>query len=167
MNSIRFLAGVLAGVLGMTIGGTASLHAQAGGGLSVASFTIGSGGGSSAGGRFSLTGTAGQRETGTLAPKLRGLQGGSFSVEAGFWHRIQLVPTPDAPILKMRLIAGQQVVISWPIDAAGWLLQECHDLAVGNWTPVATGIVDTRDEHTVTVPAAGLVRCYRLIKTME
>jgi hypothetical protein len=53
--------------------------AQSGGVFELRSATVDGGGGSSAGGAFILSGTAGQADAGTLS-------GGDFTIHAGFWQ---------------------------------------------------------------------------------
>jgi hypothetical protein len=53
--------------------------AQSGGVFELRSATLDGGGGSSTGGAFVLSGTAGQADTGTL-------QGGDYTLRGGFWQ---------------------------------------------------------------------------------
>jgi hypothetical protein len=55
-----------------------STHAQGGGGLAIVWHTIDGGGGTSTGRGFSLSGTIGQPDAGTMS-------GGSFTLQGGFW----------------------------------------------------------------------------------
>src|SRR5262245_10769497 len=75
--------------------------------FSVPWFTVDGGGGTSAGGTFTLSGTAGQPDA---APALTG---GAFKLEAGFWSGVTVQQTPGAPTLKIQLIANGFAVISW------------------------------------------------------
>ena len=121
-------------------------------------FSIDGGGGTSAGGVFSLSGTIGQPDAGTLT-------GDNFTLEGGFWSGITLLQAPGAPILKIKLIAGAMAVISWPASVTGFTLEETATVAQPNsWSPTLQSVVDTATEHTVTVPAAGVIKCYRLKK---
>jgi hypothetical protein len=57
-------------------------------------YAIDGGGGTSAGGSYTLSGTIGQPATGTSA-------GGDFSLTGGFWPGL-IVPTPGAPTLYIQ-----------------------------------------------------------------
>ena len=54
--------------------------------------TINGGGGTSSGGPYSLSGTIGQPDAGTLG-------GGDYVLEGGFWGVIVAIQQPGAPIL--------------------------------------------------------------------
>jgi len=133
-------------------------RAQSGGQFDLSWSTIDSGGGTSSGGQFALSGTIGQPDAGMLT-------GGNFKVEGGFWSGITLLQTPGSPILKIKLIGGGMAVISWPVSVQGFVLEETANAAQPNsWNATPQAVVDTATEHTVTVPAAGVIKCYRLKK---
>jgi hypothetical protein len=152
LNSIACWSGLGALILAAV---TTVARAQSGGPFSLSWSTIDGGGGTSSGGRFALSGTLGQPDPGTLT-------GGNFKLEGGFWSGITLVQKPGAPILKIKLIAGGLAIISWPVNVTGFTLEECPALNSGPWSATPQSIVDTAGEHTVTVPASGLIKCYRL-----
>ncbi len=132
-------------------------EAQSGGQFDLSWSTIDGGGGTSSGGQFALSATIGQPDAGTLA-------GGNFKLEGGFWTSINVLQTSGAPLLKVRLVGGA-AVISWPLSAQGFTLEETATLAQPNsWSAALQSVVDTATEHTVTVPAAGIIKCYRLKK---
>src|SRR2546426_11429414 len=85
-------------------------------------FTIDGGGGTSSGGQFTLSGTVGQPDAGTLT-------GGNFELEGGFWSAITVQQVPDAPILKIKLINGGMAALSWSLSVAGFSLQETTTIA--------------------------------------
>ena len=130
-------------------------RAQSGGPFALKWSTIDNGGGTSSGGQFSVSGTIGQPDAGTLT-------GSQFKLEGGFWSGITLLQTPAAPILKLKLVGGGQAVISWPVSVTGFTLQESLAASEGVWNATPQAVVDTATEHTVTVPAAGVMKCYRL-----
>jgi hypothetical protein len=132
-------------------------RAQSGGPFDLKWSTIDGGGAASSGGQFSLSGTVGQADAGTLT-------GGQFKLEGGFWSGITLVQTPGSPILKIKLITGGLAVVSWPVSVTGFVLEESLAATTGVWNATLQPIVDTATEHTVTVPAAGIMKCYRLKK---
>jgi hypothetical protein len=119
-------------------------------------FTIDGGGGTSAHGAFTMCGTFGQSDSFVSS-------GGSFRLEGGFWSGVTLVQPSGAPLLKVR-IAGSSAVISWPLDAAGYRLQETTQFGGINWSDTPQPVADTASERTVTVPLIGTARFYRLRK---
>ncbi len=131
---------------------SAGAGAQSAGPFQVQWLTIDGGGGmQSAGG-----GWLGQPDAGTLA-------GGSFKLEGGFWSGLTVAQTPGAPLLKINLIAGGFAVLSWPVSVTGFMLEETSTAAQPNsWNATAQPVVDDSTEHTVKVPSAGLIKCYRL-----
>jgi hypothetical protein len=130
-------------------------RAQSGGPFELNWCTIDNGGGVSRGGQFELSGTIGQHDAGALT-------GGQFKLEGGFWNGLTVAQTAEAPVLKIKFIGGQ-AILSWPLDAAGYILEETSAVAQPNtWNPAPQSIVNTATEHTVTVPALGVIKCYRL-----
>lgn len=130
-------------------------QAQSGGRFDLSWSTIDGGGGASSGGQFSLMGTAGQPDAGKLT-------GGNFSMEGGFWSGMSVSQTIGAPILKIKLLANGQALLSWPVTVNGFSLQESASPAAPNWNPTPQFVVDTATEHTVTVPANAVVKVFRL-----
>jgi hypothetical protein len=135
---------------------TATARAQSGGQFDLSWHTIDGGGGTSSAGQFTVSGTAGQPDAGTLA-------GGQFNLTGGFWSFLSVVQTPGAPLLKIKLV-GTNAVVSWPLSVAGFSLQETTNLKSGPWSTTPQSVVDTATEHTVTVPAQGVVKVFRLKK---
>ena len=133
----------------------ASTLAQSGGPYDLSWSTIDGGGGTSSGGQLQLSGTIGQPDAGRLT-------GGRFQLEGGFWSGFTVHQTAGAPILKIKLLANGQAVLSWPVAVTGFTLEECTNLNNGAWLATPQSVVDTVAEHTVTVPASGLIKCYRL-----
>jgi len=109
--------------------------------------------------RFHLRGTLGQTDgTGIMrSPDDR------FTVQPGFWHGILIVPTPGAPQLSIRAGVPGTIVIAWPKETTGFVLEETSNLMTRDWKAMLVRIVDTDMEHTVTVSAGG-TRCFRLRK---
>ena len=134
------------------------VHAQSGGSFSLSWSTIDGGGGTSSAGKYQVMGTIGQPDAGVLS-------GGNFKLQGGFWSGITLEQTSGAPILKIKLIGGGLAVLSWPVSVTGFTLEETPTVAQpNNWSATPQSIVDTATEHTVTVPAVGVIKCYRLRK---
>src|SRR5216117_2157775 len=92
-------------------------------------FTIDGGGGASTGGVYSVSGTIGQPDAGTMS-------GGNFTVNGGFWGIIAAVQTPGAPLLTIMRTTTNTVAVSWPSPSTGFILQENTNVATTNWTKV-------------------------------
>src|SRR5512138_854439 len=88
-------------------------------------FTIDGGGGTSTGGIYSIEGTIGQPDAGTM-------NGGQYSLTGGFWSLICIVQTDGAPLLTITR-SGNDIIVSWPADSAGWTLQQSEDIASAHW----------------------------------
>ena len=148
-----FLPLALLGLLFGTIGA----RAQSGGKYDLSWSTVDGGGGMSAGGQFSVSGTVGQPDAGALV-------GGQFKIAGGFWSGVSVLQMPGAPVLKIKQIAGGQAVISWPLSVTGFTLEEAGALSGSPWSNTPQSVVDTATEHTVTVPAIGVMKVFRLKK---
>jgi len=98
--------------------------------FAIPSFTVDGGGGTSSGGTFSVSGTIGQPDAAPVSA------GGTFAVTGGFWSALQLVQTPEAPVLAFRGTGGT-VQVFWPANAPGWILQTSPSMAAGTWTDVS------------------------------
>jgi hypothetical protein len=116
-------------------------------------FTVDSGGGTSSGGQFSLSGTIGQPDAGLQA-------GGPFVLNGGFWSSISLVQTPGAPVLSIHPL-GATVRISWPAPSTGFFLEQAPS-ATGQWTQVQSPYSTNAVEISSTIPAAGGMQFFRL-----
>ena len=68
--------------------------------FSIDSFTIAGGGGTSAGGLFTVTGTIGQTDAGAMS-------GGTYSLAGGFWGAIPTPPPSGSVIIGVSVFAGQ------------------------------------------------------------
>ena len=130
--------------------------AQSGGPYDLSWHKIAGGGGASSGDRFTISGTIGQLDAGTQS-------GGNFQLEGGFWSGVQLVQVPGGPVLRIKFVAGN-AIISWPVSVTGFSLENSAAVSGAAWNVTPQPIVDTADEHTVTVPASGVIRVFRLKK---
>ena len=148
------LAGALGAVAALLI--SLAARAQSGDSFAITESTIDAGGGTSTGGSFAISGTAGQPDAGVMS-------GGNFAVEGGFWHGIQSVQIASDPLLKIRIVGGN-AIISWPLNTTGYQLQTCANLNSPEWTMEPATVVNTADEHTVTLSTGGAPRFYRLMK---
>ncbi len=119
-------------------------------------FSIDSGGGTSTGGVYTLSGTIGQPDAGRMT-------GGNFTLEGGFWAIIAAVQTPGAPLLSVLLTPTNTVVVTWPSSSTGFKLQQNPAIETTNWNEVPGGtppIVNGKFEYIVTTPAGN--RFFRL-----
>jgi hypothetical protein len=89
------------------------------------------GGGASTGGVYSVSGTIGQADAGTMS-------GGQFTLVGGFWSIVAAIQTPGAPLLSVWRTSTNTVVVSWPAPAEGWLLHATTNLVPGGsaWTEI-------------------------------
>ena len=119
--------------------------------------TIDGGGGSSTGGVYTVTGTIGQPDAGTMS-------GGSYTLEGGFWGIIAAVQTPGAPWLTITHTPTNTVVVSWPSPSLGFSLLQNTNLNTTNWVSPPETVNDNGTERFIMVnPPAGS-RFYRLQK---
>jgi hypothetical protein len=123
-------------------------------------FTVDSGGGTSTGGVFAVSGTIGQPGAGTMS-------GGAYSVVGGFWG-IVAIQTPGAPLLSVTNANGT-VIVFWPRPADGFLLEQTGALASPpaaiSWSTVPVGSYQTNATRIfITVPMPTGKQFYRLRK---
>ena len=114
-------------------------------------FSIDCGGGPSTGGGYTLSGTLGQPDAGTLS-------GGSYTLEGGFWPGLIVHATTGSPTLLIQ-VSGASVIISWAPATSGFTLEQTDSLSSPSWS--ATPNVTT---NSATVPTGDTTRFYRLIK---
>jgi len=113
--------------------------------------TIDGGGGTSAGGDYTFSGTIGQPDAG--GP----MTGGNYSLAGGFWAiAIQM---PGAPYLTIVPAGPSQVSISWTPDSPGWILQETPGFSPTNWVNSASG-----SSNPIAIPTTSGAMFYRLKK---
>lgn len=121
--------------------------------------TIDAGGGTSAGGEFSLTGTIGQPDTGNSA-------GGNFGMAGGFWEYIITIQTPGAPQLSIsRDVLSGGITVSWTLPDDGWVLDQSNSLgaAPAPWLLVPqVSYQNTATHRFVVFPAPGAFGYFRL-----
>lgn len=94
-------------------------------------FRVAGGGGISSGGGYTLEGTIGQHDAGTLS-------GGGYTLRGGFWGVVGAVQTPGAPSLSVTRTSTNTVVVYWPLPADGWKLHATTSLVTGGggWTEI-------------------------------
>jgi hypothetical protein len=114
-------------------------------------YKIAGGGGTSAGGAYSLTGTIGQPDASGA------MSGGNYSLTGGFWSLIQVVQTPGAPTLYITH-SGNIVTVSWQ-NVSGWNLHQSGNLTtpLGSWSPsTSPNLISGVNYLSVTNPAGTL-----------
>lgn len=119
-------------------------------------YTIDGGGGTSTGGVYSVSGTIGQPDAGTMS-------GGNFTLQGGFWSIVSAVQVAGSPYLTVFRTATNSVLVTWPYPSTGFTLQQSPTLDAGSWgastsTPVQSG---TNWQIIVSPPNGN--RFYRLI----
>ena len=144
-------------LLGVFLLSTLIVQAQSGGPYDLSWSRIAGGGGASSGGGYTLVGTIGQHEAGTLS-------GGSYSLEGGFLSGVFLVQTPGAPKLSITK-SGSNVIISWPLEGSdGFVIQQSGDMATSaSWNGSGLVLTTNGANRSVTVPVGGL-KFFRLKK---
>lgn len=120
-------------------------------------YTVDGGGGTSTGGVYSVSGTIGQPDAG--GP----LTGGAYSLTGGFWA-IGAVQTPGAPLLTISRTPTNTVVVSWPLPASGWGLQQSTNLSTAVWAAPIETIQDDGTHQFIIVNPPTENRYYRLFK---
>jgi hypothetical protein len=119
-------------------------------------FKIAGGGGTSAGGTYSVSGTIGQADAGAQP-----MTGGSYSLTGGFWA-LYAVQTPGAPKLTVSATSTNTVVVSWPRSSVGWAVQQNTNLGTVNWVaPSETVQQNATSNFIIVTPPTGN-RFYRL-----
>lgn len=119
-------------------------------------FTIDGGGGTSAGGGYSLSGSIGQPDASTMS-------GGSYSLDGGFWGAIP-IQTVGAPLLST-IQSNGNVVVYWPLPASGFILDQTAILSgTPSWTQVAFPYQTNATHIYITVPMPSANNFYRLRK---
>ena len=146
MKALVFAFTLLAGVF--------SASAQS---YSIDWFKVASGGGTSTGDVFSVSGSIGQPDAGGA------LAGGAYSVTGGFWSLIAVVQTPGAPLLTITRF-GASVIVSWPSPSMGFSLQQNSNLATTNWTSFAGPVGNDGTTKSVTNSAPMGNKFFRLIR---
>jgi len=120
-------------------------------------FKIAGGGGTSAGGSYSVSGTIGQAEAGAT------LNGGQYSLTGGFWGMIAAVQMAGSPLLSITK-SGNGVLISWP-NSGNFTLQISGDLHNDAWINSPTTVNTTNGINSVTVPLPIGNAFFRLIQS--
>lgn len=119
---------------------------------SIKSYTIDSGGGTSSGGAYKVSGSIGQ-------PDASNLSGGEYKVLGGFWSFAVAVQQPDAPVLSIQSTAPGSITVSWEPDTPGFILQSSSNPTAEQWADA--GVESTNPVVINTTPG---FQFYRLFK---
>jgi hypothetical protein len=106
--------------------------------------TIDGGGGTSTGGVYSVSGTIGQPDAGTMS-------GGNFTLDGGFWGIIAAVQTPGAPLLRIVRTATNTVIVAWPSPSTGFSLQQNSVIGTTNWLGATNAVSVVGSENQIIV----------------
>jgi hypothetical protein len=144
----------LAGVLGLSALLIASLPLAASD-FAIPWWTVDAGGGTStsADGRFSVRGTAGQPDAGALASN-----DGRFRLNGGFW---QAEVVFCGCTLSIAMINGN-IVVSWPCELGGCILEYADEIRVPGSATVWHPVVPSATGHSYITPLSGTQRYFRL-----
>jgi len=118
-------------------------------------YTIDGGGGTSSNGQYTVSGTIGQPDAGTMS-------GGNYSLTGGFWSLLSVVQSAGAPFLTLHLTLTNTVLLSWPAGSAGFNLQQNPLLGSPDWAAVTNAPVVLGGENQVTLGVAGGNHFFRL-----
>jgi len=117
--------------------------------------TIDGGGGTSTGGVYSVSGTIGQPDAGSMSS-------GNYTLQGGFWGVIAAIQTPGAPYLSVAR-SNNTVAVTWPSPSTGWTLQQnTNSVSSVNWSNVTATIQDDGTTKMLIVNPPIGNRFYRL-----
>jgi hypothetical protein len=119
--------------------------------------TIDGGGGTSTGGVYSVSGTVGQPDAGTMS-------GGNYSLDGGFWALVNAIQTSGAPRLTIRFTQTNTIVVSWPWPSTGFSLQEASNVNQLVWTAPPETVTDNGTNKFIIVDPPMGNRFYHLFK---
>ena len=110
-------------------------------------YKIASGGGTSTGATYSLSGTIGQSDASGA------MSGGSYSLTGGFWSLISVVQTAGLPVLTVTH-SGNTVTVSWPATGSYTLQQNGNLATSGGWTTSGYSISTANGTNSITITSA-------------
>ena len=119
---------------------SAGVHAQS---YSISWYKVAGGGGTSASGPYSLSGTIGQPDASVAQT------GGPYYLTGGFWSLISTVQTPGLPNLVVTH-TGSSVIVSWP-DTGNYTLQQTTTLPSGSWVTSGYSIATANGTNSITI----------------
>ena len=114
-------------------------------------FTVDGGGGTSAGGAYSVSGTIGQADANPQP-----LTAASLSLDGGFWSLFSVQP-PGGLLLTIQPVGSGRATLSWFPNKPGLVLQETLSLSPSNWMNSPSG-----STNPIVVPLDVEMKFYRL-----
>ena len=120
-------------------------------------FTTDGGGGTSAGGVYSVSGTIGQPDAGSA------MTNGNYSLTDGFWSLFN-VQTEVAPLLTISR-ANNAVMVSWSSSSTNWTLQQNTSINTTNWLIASETVTDNGTLKFILVSPPTDNRFYRLFRS--
>lgn len=118
-------------------------------------YKVSGGGGSSAGGAYSVSATIGQHDSGG------GMSGGNYSLVGGFWTITSLVQTAGGPALYVGS-SGSTVTVYWK-NVPGWTLQQNSNLGDGNGWAASSGVTTANGTNYLSVTSPAGNRFFRVV----
>jgi uncharacterized repeat protein (TIGR03803 family) len=74
------------------------------------------------------------------------------------------LPSAPAPVSLSIERVGSAVLLSWPSSATGWTLEQCSDLAAGNWGLGDYTVSNDGTNQSVSIPPAAASLFFRLAR---
>jgi hypothetical protein len=115
-------------------------------------YTIDGGGGTSAGGTYTLQGTTGQPDAGVMS-------GGTYTLQGGYWSAPEMIQVTGGPALTLTVKPGG-FLLQWPAPSTGWHLEKSGDLQ--SWSPETATVTVSGGTNQVTVSHTQASQFYRL-----
>lgn len=109
-------------------------------------YKVAGGGGTASGSTYSVSGSIGQHDAGTV------MRGSTYSVTGGFWSIIAVVPVTGVPNLIIQSLGPSSVKISWP-NTGTYTLQQNSNLATGTWTASGYAVTTANGTNSITITA--------------
>ena len=152
MNSFSLMKPIV--YLALSFGLAASASAQS----FIDWLTLDAGGAAAANANYVINNTLGQADAATLTSA-------NYTIVGGFWALQNLGPATGLPELHIAPATPGNVLLSWPSPSASYVLQENMNLSnPGGWSDVIGAVSDNGTLKSITRPASGASRFYRLRK---
>lgn len=152
---MRYSTATVILIVAIVLAWTANGRAQS---YSISWYKIAGGGGTSTNGAYSLSGTIGQPDAGTMSA-------GPYTLTGGFWGVIATVQIPGAPWLSIASTNANHVVLSWSTVYPSFSLLQNNIPKGTNWARVNTNtypISVSNGTNYVTLPVTGGNQYFRL-----
>jgi hypothetical protein len=107
-------------------------------------YKIAGGGGTSSNGQYTVSGTIGQHDAGSV------MTGGNYSLTGGFWS-LAAVQTPGTPLLSIAQTAPNAVLVWWLSDIGNYKLQTNATLSSNTWVDYGSTINASGGTNSVTI----------------